>query len=117
MYLDGASEPVINEPVKRLVGGDALVGPPLSAVQARGMNLYLPIPYAKHCKITYDRPNFHKSGDEQDLLYYQINYRTYAPGRRSSRSPRSPAAGRAQGGRPRRAAFARAGAPAATESA
>ncbi len=80
VYLDGASEPVINEPVKRLVGGDALVGPPLSAVQARGMNLYLPIPYAKHCKITYDRPNFHKSGDEQDLLYYQINYRTYAPG-------------------------------------
>jgi hypothetical protein len=44
------------------------------------MNLYLPIPYAKSCKITYDRPNFHKSRNNDDLLYYQINYRTYAKG-------------------------------------
>jgi len=79
VYLDGNERPVINEPVKALVGGDALVGPPLSKVRARGMNLYLPIPYAKHCKITYDRPNFHKTGDGADLLYYQINYRTYEP--------------------------------------
>jgi hypothetical protein len=43
------------------------------------MNLYLPIPYAKRCKITYDRPNFHETGDGDDLLYYQINYRTYDP--------------------------------------
>jgi hypothetical protein len=79
-YIDGADEPVINEPCKRLVGGDALVGPPLSKVRARGMNLYLPIPYAKHCKITYDRPNFHVSKNQDDLLYYQINYRTYEAG-------------------------------------
>ena len=79
-YLDGAQEPVINEPAKTLIGGDALVGPPLSKVRARGMNLYLPIPYAKHCKITYDRPNFHVSRNEDDLLYYQINYRTYEAG-------------------------------------
>ncbi|MBN2476546.1 MAG: DUF2961 domain-containing protein [Pirellulales bacterium] len=77
VYIDGAEEPVINEPAKGLVGGDALVGPPLSKVRARGMNLYLPIPYAKSCKITYDRPNFHKTRNEDDLLYYQINYRTY----------------------------------------
>ncbi|HYW80360.1 MAG TPA: glycoside hydrolase family 172 protein, partial [Thermoguttaceae bacterium] len=77
VYLDGSDEPVINKPAKTLVGGDALVGPPLSEVCARGMNFYLPIPYAKHCKITYDRPNFHKSGNGDDLLYYQINYRTY----------------------------------------
>jgi len=80
VYVDGADEPVINEPAKTLVGGDALVGPPLSQVRARGMNLYLPIPYAKSCKITYDRPNFHKTRNGDDLLYYQINYRTYEAG-------------------------------------
>jgi len=79
VYVDGNKEPVINEPAKGLVGGDALVGPPLSEVRARGMNLYLPIPYAKHCKITYDRPNFQVSKNNDDLLYYQINYRTYEP--------------------------------------
>jgi len=82
VYIDGAKEPVINEPAKRLIGGDALVGPPLSEVTARGMNLYLPIPYAKSCKITYDRPNFHVTRNGDDLLYYQINYRTYEPGTR-----------------------------------
>ena len=79
VYVDGNKEPVINLPAKGLVGGDALVGPPLSEVRARGMNLYLPIPYAKHCKITYDRPNFQVSKNRDDLLYYQINYRTYEP--------------------------------------
>ena len=79
VYVDGNKEPVINQPAKGLVGGDALVGPPLSEVRAQGMNLYLPIPYAKHCKITYDRPNFHVSKNKDDLLYYQINYRTYEP--------------------------------------
>ena len=77
VYIDGADEPAINEPAKQLIGGDALVGPPLSKVRARGMNLYLPIPYAKSCKITYDRPNFHVTKNGDDLLYYQINYRTY----------------------------------------
>lgn len=80
VYLDGADKPVIDAPAKTLVGGNALVGPPLSKVRARGMNLYLPIPYAKSCKITYDRPNFHKSRNNDDLLYYQINYRTYEKG-------------------------------------
>jgi len=80
VYLDDAEQPVINEPAKALIGGDALVGPPLSKVRARGMNFYLPIPYAKRCKITYDRPNFHVTRNGDDLLYYQINYRTYAAG-------------------------------------
>ncbi|MBM3855876.1 MAG: DUF2961 domain-containing protein, partial [Verrucomicrobia bacterium] len=37
-------------------------------------------PYARHCKITFDRPNFNTTKDRRDLLYYQINYRTYAAG-------------------------------------
>ncbi|MBN1909376.1 MAG: DUF2961 domain-containing protein [Pirellulales bacterium] len=80
IYLDGADEPVLAERVDKLVGGKALVGPPLSAERSRGRNLYLPIPYAKHCKVTFDRANFNKTNDRKDLLYYQINYRTYAPG-------------------------------------
>ena len=79
VYLDGADKPVIEANVGELVGGAALVGPPLSEVRANGRNLYLPIPYAKRCKVTFDR-NFHKSFKGEDLLYYQINYRTYAPG-------------------------------------
>jgi hypothetical protein len=82
VYIDDAAKPAIEERVDRLIGGDALVGKPLSAVQARGMNLYLPIPYAKHCVVTYDRPYFWKKGQEkqENQLYYQVNYRTYEPG-------------------------------------
>jgi hypothetical protein len=47
-----------------------MIPAPLSAERARGCNLYLPIPYAKHCKITSDKGGF----------YYQVNYRTYQPG-------------------------------------
>ena len=80
VYIDGATKPVIEAKVDDLVGGTALVGAPLSEESARGRNLYLPIPYAKSCKVTFDRPNFHKTNDGNDLLYYQINYRTYATG-------------------------------------
>ena len=38
-----------------------------------GNNFYLPIPYAKHCKITWE-----EAGNSS--RYYQINYRTYAAG-------------------------------------
>lgn len=79
VYLDGATQPTIETQVGKLIGGAELAGPPLSEETARGRNLYLPIPYAKHCKVTFDR-NFQKSGNNHDLLYYQINYRTYAPG-------------------------------------
>jgi len=79
-YLDGAEKPAIEMQTDELVGGDGLVGPPLSAVRARGLNLYLPIPYAKHCKITYDGPNVWQTKKNEDRIWYNINYRTYAPG-------------------------------------
>ncbi|MBN1909374.1 MAG: DUF2961 domain-containing protein [Pirellulales bacterium] len=80
VYLDGSDTPAVEARVDELVGGQALVGKPLSEETARGRNLYLPIPYAKQCKVTFDRPNFQESHDRNDLLYYQINYRTYAAG-------------------------------------
>lgn len=79
-YLDGATEPVIEAKIDELVGGEALVGAPLSAPRANGRNFYLPIPFARGCKITFDRPNFYESKDRNDLLYYQINYRRYGDG-------------------------------------
>jgi len=79
IYLDDAKEPQIEMRADRLVGGDGLVGEPLSAERAGGRNLYLPIPYAKRCKVTFDR-NFYETKDREDRLFYQINYRTYPPG-------------------------------------
>ena len=70
VYLDGAQAPVIEAPMKELLGGTWKVGKPLSSERSRGWNLYLPIPYAKHCKITSDKGDF----------YYQVNYRTYEAG-------------------------------------
>ena len=68
IYIDGSVEPVIEMPMKEFLTGTGPVASPLSALRARGANLYLPIPYARHCKITCDN---------MKMLYYQINYRTY----------------------------------------
>ncbi len=75
VYLDGETTPAIEGPMTALLGGEwasagVAVGNPLSQQRSRGWNLYLPIPYAKSCKITSDEPGF----------YYQINYRTYEEG-------------------------------------
>jgi len=74
IYLDGNTTPAIEAPIGELIGGDFLVGAPLSAEKARGRNLYLPIPYAKSCKVTVD--NMPTQGN----LYYIINHRAYAEG-------------------------------------
>jgi D-arabinan exo alpha-(1,3)/(1,5)-arabinofuranosidase (non-reducing end) len=71
IYIDGATEPAIEMPLTTLLGGDAPFAPkPIAGERSRGWNCYLPIPYAKHCKVTASKPGF----------YYQINYRTYEPG-------------------------------------
>ncbi len=80
IYIDNAKEPVIELPIQQLIGGEGLVGAPLSEVRARGMNLYLPIPYARRCLITYDRPHYWRTQKQEDQLYYQVNYRTYEAG-------------------------------------
>lgn len=88
VYLDNEPKPAIAGPMADLISGGALVGAPFSesvspetAYARRGHNLYLPIPYAKHCKITYhtDQP-IDVGGKKGEALYYQINYRTYEPG-------------------------------------
>ena len=80
IYLDGAEKPVIEAPLESLLGGkwkitidgkETIPFPdPLACERSRGFNLYFPIAYARHCKITIDRPN----------IYYHVDYRTYSKG-------------------------------------
>jgi hypothetical protein len=71
IYLDGAEKPVIEAPMTDLLGGKFPGLPkPISCEVSHGWNLYLPIPYAKHCKVTSDQGKF----------YYHVNYRTYPQG-------------------------------------
>ncbi|MFO1497155.1 MAG: glycoside hydrolase family 172 protein [Verrucomicrobiota bacterium] len=79
-YLDGIEQPVLTFPAYDLLSGDLHVGSPLIQPHPDyrpdangGNNFYVPIPYAKHCKITWEEGG-------QSSRYYQINYRTYAPG-------------------------------------
>jgi hypothetical protein len=90
VYLDGKAQPAIEGPMADLISGGRLVGEPLSnsvspktPYRHRGHNLYLPIPYANGCKITYETNVLMDLGARQgEALYYQINYRTYELGTR-----------------------------------
>ncbi len=87
-YLDNNPEPVIEGPISKIIDGGALVTGPLSEGVSpqtpygqRGHNLYLPIPYARHCKVTYATDVLVDEGAHRgEALYYQINYRTYGDG-------------------------------------
>lgn len=84
-YLDGHSKAAIEGPIQSVLDEGMLAEPPLSEGVSplthygqRGHNLYLPVPYAKHCKITYETAVPVDDGAHQgEALYYQINYRTY----------------------------------------
>ena len=88
IYLDGAEEPVIEGPMADVLSGGWLVGPPLSMGVSpatdpgeQGHNLYLPIPYADGCLVTYETDAPMDDGAyEGEALYYQINFRTYDEG-------------------------------------
>jgi hypothetical protein len=71
IYLDGAETPAIEASMSELLGGGFKGLPkPIAGEYSRGWNLYFPIPYAKHCKVTSDKGGF----------YYHVNYRTYEAG-------------------------------------
>jgi len=88
IYIDGDKIPIIKGAVLDILSGDLLAPEPLATslspdaeYKARGHNLYLPIPYSKHCKITYecDAVRF-EDNQWKPSIYYNINYRTYKPG-------------------------------------
>jgi hypothetical protein len=58
--------------MQKLLGGKIEpLGPPIAGELSRGWNLYLPIPYQKHCKVVV------KDNPKPKSLYYQVNYRTF----------------------------------------
>ncbi|GGK46175.1 MULTISPECIES: glycoside hydrolase family 172 protein [Flavobacteriaceae] len=92
IYIDGNEKPVISQTIRSFIGENKEVGYPMSCsvspetiADERGHNLYLPIPYAKSCKITY-QSDLVKDGNpwetRSEILYYNIDYREYAEGTR-----------------------------------
>ncbi len=87
IYLDDSETPVITGKDMEIFGGQGEIKPPFSrcvipTVPAAGKNLFLPIPYARRCVITWEGPNFWDTKDPTDGNYWNINYRTYEPGTR-----------------------------------
>lgn len=79
IYLDGNPTPALSFPAYDLLSGDLNLGAPLdqphpgySRAENGGNTLMLPIPYAKHCKVTWEEAG-------EGPRYYQIDYRSYAP--------------------------------------
>ena len=90
-YLDNQEQPAIEGTAFDILSGNGLTQYPLAAsvseetaYEQRGHNLYLPIPYGRHCKITYESENILDEGAKTggEAVYYNINYRTYPPNTR-----------------------------------
>lgn len=89
-YMDGATTPFWEaDHTGALIGQNVNIGAPLSQRSVEedtlhinegaqpGHNLYAPIPFNHHIKITCDRA---PSGGSDHGLWYNINYRIYQPG-------------------------------------
>lgn len=79
IYIDGSETPAVEAATFDLLGTDVIAGNPMSASvspltprEQRGHDLYYPIPYAKSCKITYQ-----KSTTGNGSVYYNIECRNY----------------------------------------
>lgn len=73
-YFDGEKTPTITANLNQLLSGRAFIKPPFAfvgsdekAFEGVAGDIYLPIPFARGCKITTDSSPF----------YYVINYRAY----------------------------------------
>lgn len=88
VYVDGKT--IIQGKILEIVSGGKICGAPLSGsvpqkapLMERGHNLYLPIPYAKSCKVTYESPELYlnprklQKPYEREHLFYNIETRTY----------------------------------------
>jgi len=86
VYIDGETAPVLEGRAPDLVGGGLLAPEPLSTsvssmteLQARGYNLYLPIPFARNCKITLENEAVIITPERRTpSIYYNIGARLYA---------------------------------------
>lgn len=88
VYLDKDSIPEIEGSPLKVVSGQILAEAPFSESvpheapeNERGHNLYLPIPYSGHCKITYECDSLvAKDGRFFPDVFYNICYRKYEAG-------------------------------------
>ena len=89
IYIDGSDIPAVQGSPFELISGGVLAPSPLSSsvpesfrYDRRGHNLYLPIPYASGCKITYESEHVKEqdAGFGGENVYYNINYREYPKG-------------------------------------
>ncbi|MDD2814082.1 MAG: DUF2961 domain-containing protein [Bacteroidales bacterium] len=88
IYLDHDSLPEVEGSPADLISGQMLVGKPLSVAVPEegppaewGHNLYLPIPFAEHCKITYECDSLIEYEDKYfPDVFYNICYQAYEPG-------------------------------------
>jgi hypothetical protein len=91
IYIDDDARPAVEGPAFDILSGNILTGPPLAAsvselspYENRGHNLYFPIPYARHCKVTYEsehlfEDDFGARRRGTESVYYNIVYRSYDP--------------------------------------
>lgn len=85
IYIDENPVPVVEGDVLEIVSGNLLAVEPLASSvsplterEHRGHNLYLPIPYGKHCKITYQCDAVKiEENKRTPSIYYNICYREY----------------------------------------
>jgi len=87
IYFDRQTKPAIEGSAFDVLSGRLLTGEPLASsvsdstkYEMRGHNLYLPLPYSSHCKITYESDNIKDAGAKTggEAVYYNIDYRTYS---------------------------------------
>lgn len=67
-YIDGAEQPIEFDFQSLFTGDVEPFIPPFCGYHGRGANCYLPIPFAKSCKVTADKPHGQ---------YYHITYVTF----------------------------------------
>lgn len=85
IYLDNDSIPEIEGAPFDVISGQMLAEAPFSQavpdeapLNERGHNLYVPIPFAKHCKITYECDSLRlKDNHYWPDVFYNICYRQY----------------------------------------
>lgn len=83
IYFDNNKTPELVIPAYDLMKGGLQLGKALlnphssyQKIEKGGSTLYLPMPFAKHCKVTFEDRDI----EPKQPRYYQINYRVYAPG-------------------------------------
>jgi hypothetical protein len=95
VYLDHHKVPVIEGRADQVLSGTLLTFPPFAESVHKGVpvyekgrdmdhNFYLPIPFASHCKITYecDTLELTEEGNYFPDVFYNICYRAYGEGTR-----------------------------------